>query len=93
MLKITDHGRVREIQLDRPPANALDPALVTQLTETLKSAPDSADAVVVSGRAGMFSAGLDVPALLQLNRDEIAQFWQSFLDLLLHRICKDDTPC
>ena len=82
MLKITDHGRVREIQLDRPPANALDPALVTQLTEALRSAPDSADAVVVSGRAGMFSAGLDIPALLQLNRGEIAQFWQSFLDLL-----------
>ena len=82
MLKITDHGRVREICLDRPPANAMNPALVTLLTETLEDAGNTVDAVVVSGRAGMFSAGLDIPALLQMDRPHLSRFWQSFLDLL-----------
>jgi enoyl-CoA hydratase/carnithine racemase len=82
MLEITDHDRIREIRLDRPPANAMDPALVKVLAENLISAGESADAVVISGRAGMFSAGFDIPALLPLDRQHIDQFWRGFLQLL-----------
>jgi 3,2-trans-enoyl-CoA isomerase len=82
MLKITDHGRVREIQLDRPPANAINPQLISSLTDQLNQAAEEMDAVVISGRPGMFSAGLDIPELLQLDRDGISVFWQSFTDLL-----------
>ncbi len=32
MLNITDHGPVREIQIDRAPVNALNPELVRSLT-------------------------------------------------------------
>jgi len=87
MLDITDHDRIREIRLDRPPANALNPELVALLTETLNRAGNSAAAVVVSGSAGMFSAGFDIPALLQLDRDGIRQFWLSFLELLRTIAC------
>lgn len=82
MLKLSDHGRVREIQIDRPPANALNPELVKQIRNELNEAAQSADAVVVSGRSGMFSAGLDIPELLNLDHDGIQQFWKSFLKLL-----------
>jgi enoyl-CoA hydratase/carnithine racemase len=82
MLEITDHGRVRQIQLNRAPANALNRELIAQLTEQLSVAAHSCDAVVVSGRAGMFSAGLDVPSLLQEDRDGMADFWRSFARLL-----------
>ena len=68
MLNITDHGPVREIRLDRPPVNALNPELVNQFTDALNQAAGECDAVILSGREGMFSAGLDVPALLQLDR-------------------------
>ena len=68
MLEITNHGRVREIQLNRAPANALNPELIEALTEQLNEAGDQSEAVVVSGRPGMFSAGLDVPVLLGLDR-------------------------
>jgi 3,2-trans-enoyl-CoA isomerase len=78
MLKITDHGRVREIQLNRAPANALNRELVDQITEQLLAAPGQCDAVVVSGLPGMFSGGLDVPTLLQLDRNGMAGFWKSF---------------
>lgn len=82
MLEIIDHGRVREIRLDRPPANALDPGLVALLVEKLGLAAEHADAVVVSGRPGLFSAGLDVPALLRENREGMERFWNLFLRLL-----------
>ena len=82
MLNITDHGPVREIRLDRPPVNALNPELVQQLTQALNQAAEECDAVILSGREGMFSAGLDVPALLQLDRPAMGAFWNSFIGLL-----------
>ena len=82
MLEITDHGTVREIRLARPPANALSVDLVEKLTQALMTAGKEADAVVVSGLPGMFSAGLDVPQLLQFERSDISRFWQIFLRLL-----------
>ena len=82
MLTITDHGPVREIQLDRPPVNALNPELVDELSSSLKTAAQESGAVVLSGREGMFSAGLDVPALLQLDEAAMSDFWGSFSGLL-----------
>lgn len=82
MLTITDHGAVREIQMDRPPVNALNPELVAELTTALKTAASEAGAVVLSGRDGMFSAGLDVPALLGLDEQAMGDFWGAFAGLL-----------
>ena len=68
MIEIIEHGRIREIRLNRPPVNALNPELVDNLTAALEVANSECDAVVLSGRQGMFSAGLDVVELLQLDR-------------------------
>lgn len=81
MLQIKDHGRIREIQLDRAPANALNRELVDSLTDALLEAAESSQAVVVSGRPGMFSGGLDVPTLLQQDRAGMADFWRAFASL------------
>jgi Delta3-Delta2-enoyl-CoA isomerase len=82
MLETTDHGAVREIRFARPPVNALDPAFVQALDGALADAARSARAVVLSGRPGLFSAGLDLKALLALDRDALADFWRAFLSLL-----------
>ena len=82
MLEIIEHDRVCEIRLARPPANALNAEMVSVLGEKLGGIGKSAEAIVVSGRAGMFSAGFDIPALLPLDRTQIAQFWRTFLELL-----------
>lgn len=82
MLDIIDHGPIREIKLNRAPVNALNPELVKQLTSALRDAGQNSRAVVLSGREGMFSAGLDVPTLLQLDRDAMSDFWGSFCALL-----------
>jgi len=82
MLEIIRHDDIREIRLARPPVNALDPTLVRTLRETLARASDEgARGVVLSGRPGMFSAGLDVPTLLQLKRDAMREFWLDFFGL------------
>ncbi len=82
MLEITDHGTVREIRLARPPANALNVKMAEQLIQALETAGEESGAVVVSGLPGMFSAGLDVPYLLQFERSDLSRFWQIFLRLL-----------
>jgi 3,2-trans-enoyl-CoA isomerase len=82
MLKTFDHGNVREIRLDRPPANALSPELVEAIIESLDKAGEQAGAVVVSGLPRMFSAGLDIPRLIQMERDDMSTFWFRFLYLL-----------
>ncbi len=83
MLASVDHGPVRELRLERPPANALAPDLVTAIAAAVRGAPgEGAEALVLSGAPGMFSAGLDVPFLLTLGRDGIADAWAGFYDML-----------
>jgi Delta3-Delta2-enoyl-CoA isomerase len=91
MLEIVDHGAVREVRLARPPANALNPELVEGLDRALGEAENAAQAIVISGLPGMFSAGLDVPELLQLDRDRLSRFWQDFTRVL-KRIALSSVP-
>jgi enoyl-CoA hydratase/carnithine racemase len=72
-VQIIDHDQVRELRLDRPPVNALDPGLCRALIQALDAAVDEgAEAVIVSGAPGIFSAGLDVPYLMSLGQDRAA---------------------
>lgn len=79
MLEISDRDGIREIKLDRPPANALNRELIARLAVAIEGAPGSgAKAILLSGRPGMFSGGLDVPELIQLDREEITRAWHGF---------------
>lgn len=83
MIDRNDHGPVRHLRLNRPPANALSPELVSALGEELIRAPDDGvRALVISGRPGMFSAGLDVPYLLRLDHHRIRAAWDGFYRML-----------
>ena len=80
MLDIIEHEhRIRELKLARPPVNALNPELIASLKRAIEQAPnEGAAALVLSGSPGLFSAGLDIPALLQLDRDAMRAFWNAF---------------
>jgi enoyl-CoA hydratase/carnithine racemase len=83
MIETTDHGRVRELRLARPPANAFNPALVAELERLVGAAPEQgADALVISGAPGLFTGGLDVPELLTLDPDRLRAFFRSFYSML-----------
>lgn len=81
MLERIEHGRVLELRLNRPPVNALDEALLRALRDGVQGV--DAGAVVISGQPRMFSAGLDVPALLRLDRAGIGSVFQALADLML----------
>jgi enoyl-CoA hydratase/carnithine racemase len=80
MLDVTDHpldtrgsldgGRIRELRIARPPVNALNAELLHKIVEAVEGAA-AAQAIVISGQTGVFSAGLDVRAMLELDRDGI----------------------
>jgi Delta3-Delta2-enoyl-CoA isomerase len=83
MVQTSDHGAVRELRLNRPPVNALSPELIAALLEAIQAAPrDSKRALVLSGSPGMFSAGLDVPVLLKLDRPSMDAVWRDFYRLM-----------
>lgn len=83
---------IRVIRLAHPPVNALGPALVRNLRDALDAAvTDGARALVLAGGPKVFSAGLDVPALLSLSRDEILLFWRDFFGLAA-RLAKSPIP-
>ncbi len=83
MLLSTDFGAVRELRMQRPPANALSPDLIAALRVAVTEAPKTgAEAVVLSGAPGMFSGGLDVPSLLVLDRDGMRAVWEDFYGLM-----------
>jgi len=86
MLELVDHeDRIRELKLARPPVNALNPPLIDALAKAVAAAPgDGIRALILSGRPGLFSAGLDVPELLMLDRAGMIRFWQSLFGLLEH---------
>lgn len=79
---IVHEGGIHELHLTRPPVNALDPELIRRLRVAVENAPKNhARALVLSGKTGLFSAGLDVPALLKLDRAALADVWRDFFGL------------
>jgi enoyl-CoA hydratase/carnithine racemase len=79
MLNRIRHDAIVELQLARPPVNALNLELLQQLRAAVEDAPAAgARGIVLSGAPGMFSAGVDVPALMGRERSEVRAFWREF---------------
>jgi enoyl-CoA hydratase/carnithine racemase len=79
MIETQDHGGIVELRLARPPVNALNPELFAALSQALDAAVrGGARGIVLSGRPGMFTAGLDVPGLLVLDEAGMLAAWQAF---------------
>jgi enoyl-CoA hydratase/carnithine racemase len=94
MITIIEHGAIRELRLTRPPANALTSELLSQLRDEVVNAPShGVRALVLSGAPGMFSAGLDIPALLQLRREQIADLWRKLYQALGALACSSIPVC
>lgn len=83
MLDRIEHEAILELRLNKPPVNALGPELNPVLRDAILAAPaEGARAIVLSGREGMFSAGLDVAAMLKRDRAGMVEFFTDFFGLL-----------
>jgi len=82
MLETIRHDAIVELRLARPPVNAFDTALSRQLRLAIEAAAKDARGVVISGRPGMFSGGLDVAAVLQLDQaGRLGELWHEYSSL------------
>ncbi|AIF48907.1 enoyl-CoA hydratase/isomerase family protein [Dyella japonica] len=79
MLNLITHDAVTEINLARPPVNALNSELLRALRDAVDNAvAGGARGIVLSGMPGMFSAGADIPSLIGRDRGSVRAFWREF---------------
>ena len=89
---ITEHDGIIDIQMNRPPVNALNLEIVEGFHQAIDDHTNNgAKALMLSGREGIYSAGLDVKKLLEMNVDEITVFFKSFWGLMA-KISKSPIP-
>lgn len=85
--RVESRGPVALVFMDDGKANALSPAFMRGLRDTLREAAGAHGAVVLAGRAGFFSGGLDVkllPALPHAERVEmVKELGRLLLDVFL----------
>lgn len=85
MLEVIDHPlNIRELRLARPPVNALNVELLRSLGESI-AAGAQGSAIVITGQPGIFSAGLDVRGLLDVDREAVSalfvELWRTLRTL------------
>jgi enoyl-CoA hydratase/carnithine racemase len=69
-VRVEEHGDVALVRVDRPPANALDLELLTEARAAAEElAASGPGAVVLTGREGFFSAGIDLKLVPTLDAD------------------------
>lgn len=83
-ISVTDDAGVSLLEIDRPPANAMDVELLAELVSSLESlAADPPPARVITGRAGFFSAGVDLKAAPTYGPDEQRHMVESINRMVL----------
>ncbi|WP_443937511.1 enoyl-CoA hydratase/isomerase family protein [Pedobacter sp. MW01-1-1] len=80
-IKVSVKDRIATISLDRGKSNALNRELITELDDMLKNiaADENIGGVILTGKPGFFSAGLDLIELYEYNETEAKAFWELFL--------------
>lgn len=69
-ISVSDESGVALVSTDRPPVNALDEALLVEGIDTAaRLAADRPAAIVLAGRPGSYSAGLDLKVVPSLDED------------------------
>jgi enoyl-CoA hydratase len=71
-MTLSERDEIAVLTADRPPANAMDVELLDELVGAVgQLAKDPPPALVLSGRPGFFSAGLDLKAVPGYGPDEL----------------------
>ena len=84
MINIEKHDDIIELNITRPPVNAFNHDVIRDLREKIthyQSGDENTSAIILSGLPGVFTAGLDLPSLIELNQQQMELFWQDFYGL------------
>jgi enoyl-CoA hydratase/carnithine racemase len=82
-VRLEDHGPIAVLRLTNGVTNPIGKQLLEELSAALNDIGNRLKGLVLAGNTKFFSIGLDVPNLLMLGRDEMADFWNRFEDLVL----------
>ena len=80
---IEAHGPVAVLRLTNGVTNAIGSAVLRDIELLLPEVREAFRGLVLAGNPKFFSIGLDLPELLALDRDGMADFWRRFEDLVL----------
>ncbi len=83
-LKVTIQDKTAIISLDHGRANAMNAKMVSELSQLVESieADDNVAGMLLTGKEGFFSAGLDLVELYDYDENQIRTFWEDFLNLV-----------
>lgn len=80
--KVEDH--IMHILLDRGKSNAMHLEMVDELIEVVIDAKNnpSVEGIILTGKEHFFTSGLDLITLYDYDRDQMENFWKSFMMLV-----------
>lgn len=82
--KLSVRDKIAYLTLDRGSSNAINAEMVHELKDMLQNLEkdEQVGGLILTGKEGFFSAGLDLIELYNYNEAEIKQFWHDFLDMV-----------
>lgn len=83
-IKVTIQDRVAIISLDRGKSNAINGEMVDELLKMIINIEkdENIGGIILAGKEGFFSAGLDLIELYDYDEEKMRSFWIKFLDLV-----------
>lgn len=83
-LKITVEERIANIFLNHGRSNAMHLEMVDELIVAIQQASEdeAVEGLILHGKEGFFSSGLDLISLYNYDREEMATFWDRFMVLI-----------
>ncbi|MFC6103802.1 enoyl-CoA hydratase/isomerase family protein [Olivibacter domesticus] len=83
-LKLEVKERIAHLMLDRGTSNALNDKMVIELKKVLIEIEndESIGGLILYGKQGFFSSGLDLITLYDFDEKQMKDFWFEFLDLI-----------
>lgn len=83
-IKVTIKDKIAVLALDRGRSNAINSEMVSELHQMVRNIEkdDSIAGLILTGKDGFFSAGLDLIELYDYDQEKIKEFWKDFLNLV-----------
>ena len=83
-IKVNIKDKIAVLSLNRGRSNAINAEMVAELHQMVKNIEndDSIAGLILTGKDGFFSAGLDLIELYNYDEETIKNFWIDFLDLV-----------
>ncbi|MEO5909444.1 MAG: enoyl-CoA hydratase/isomerase family protein [Pelobium sp.] len=83
-IQVTIQDKVAIISLDRGKSNAINGEMVDELLKMIINIEkdENIGGIILTGKEGFFTAGLDLIELYDYDKEKISAFWIKFLDLV-----------